>query len=93
MAITLTPEAELKVRRLLESGEFPNAAAVIDEALGALERVRRAEFERLREMLLEGYHSPPAGELTDEMWDEFERRAEARFLRGEKPDPDVCPRT
>ena len=37
MSVTLTPHAETRIRHLIESGQFPNAAAVIDRALEALD--------------------------------------------------------
>jgi hypothetical protein len=30
-------------------------------------------------------------EFTPELFEDIDRRVEERFLRGEEPDPDVCP--
>jgi putative addiction module CopG family antidote len=91
MSVTLTPEAESRIRDLVESGRYPDAAAVVDKALEALDAQEQAQFLKLRELVLAGFASPSAGELTDELWEEIERSSEERFQRGEKPSPHVCP--
>jgi len=91
MSVTLTPQAETRIRDLVERGVYPDAAAVVDKALDALDAQEEARFLKLRELVLAGFASPSAGELTDEMWDEIERSSEERFLRGDKPSPHVCP--
>jgi putative addiction module CopG family antidote len=91
MGVTLTPQAESHIRDLVESGHYPNAAAVIDKALEALDAQEQARFLKLRELVLAGFASPSAGELTDEMWDEIEQSSEERFQRGEEPSSHVCP--
>ena len=90
MTITLSPQAEKQIQDWIERG-FPNAAAVIDKALLALNEQEEAKLVKLRELVRAGFESGDAVELTDELWDEMERRSEERFLRGEKPSPHVCP--
>jgi putative addiction module CopG family antidote len=90
MSVTLTPRVEQRIRHRVESGQYPDADAVIDKTLDALEAQEQARFLKLRELVLAGHSSGIAGELTDEMWDEIERSAEERILRGEKPSPHVC---
>ncbi len=87
MSVTLTPQAESRIRDLVESGHYPSAAAVIDKALEALDAQEQANFLKLRELVHAGFTSGNRVELTEELWDEMERRAEERFQRGEKPGP------
>lgn len=91
MSVTLTPKIEERIRHWIDTGRYADAEAVIDKALEALENEEQAKFLRLRELVLAGFASPSAGELTDEMWDEIERSSEERFQRGEQPSPHVCP--
>ncbi len=91
MSVTLTPQAEQHIRDLVERGDYPDAAAVIERALEALKDQEEAKFLKLRELVLAGHNSGPGVELTDELWDEMERRSEERFLRGDEPAPHVCP--
>jgi len=83
MSVILTPHAETRIRHLIESGQFPNAAAVIDRALEALDDEQRARFEQARALALAGLQSGDAVELTDGLWDEMEREADAAYRRGE----------
>ena len=73
MSVTVTPEAESRIRDLVESGHYPNAAAVIDKALDALEQTR---LDRLRELVLAGFASGDGGEFTPETWAEIAREAD-----------------
>jgi putative addiction module CopG family antidote len=91
MSVTLTPQAESRIRDLVESGRYSDASAVIDKALEALDAQEQAQFLKLRELIHAGFTSGNRVELTEELWDEMERRAEERFERGEKPGPHVCP--
>ena len=91
MAVAVTPETEQHILRWIESGRYPDAGAVIDGALEALESQERSRFEDFRELVRAGFNSGPAEELTDELWDEIERSSEERFQRGERPSPHVCP--
>lgn len=76
MTVTLTPELEERIRHWIETGRYPDAGAVIDKALQALEDQEHARFLRLRELVLAGHNSGPGEELTDELWDRLEREAD-----------------
>ena len=91
MSVTLTPQAEQQIQDWIDRGHYPDAAAVIDRALQALKDQEDAKFLKLRELVRAGFESGDAVELTDELWDEIERRSEERFQRGEEPSPHVCP--
>ncbi|HEY7034002.1 MAG TPA: type II toxin-antitoxin system ParD family antitoxin [Thermomicrobiales bacterium] len=91
MSVTLTPQTEERIRHWIETGRYPDAEAVIDRALEALEHEEQARFLKLRELVLAGHNSGPGEELTEELWDRMEREAEEAYLRGEKPSPHVCP--
>ena len=91
MSVTLMPETEEEIRRLVDSGRFPNADAAVRSAITLLNEQYEAKLSKLRELIREGFESPSLGELTDELWDEIDRRAEERYQRGERPSPHVCP--
>jgi len=91
MSVTLAPQTEAEIERLVESGRYPNADAAVQSAIRLLNEQYEAKLERLRQLVREGFESGPGRELTDEVWDEIERRAEERFQRGESPAPHVCP--
>ncbi len=68
MSITMTAEAEAKIREKVESGRYVSADAVIGEALRLLEEHEQAQLERLRALIDEGFQGE--GEvLTRESWD------------------------
>jgi antitoxin ParD1/3/4 len=92
MNVSLTPQLETMIRRRVESGRYNSASEVVREALRLLEDHERREH--LRSLLAVGLEQERRGELvtfTPELEEEIDRRAEERFLRGELPDPDVCP--
>jgi putative addiction module CopG family antidote len=91
MSVTLPPRLEERIRHWIENGRYPDAEAVIDKALEALEDQEQARFFKLRELVLAGHNSGIAGELTEELMDEIERSAEERFQRGEEPSSHVGP--
>ena len=91
MSVTLAPQTEEEIRRWIESGRYHDADAVVHTALQALKNQEEARLAELREMVLAGFASGNYRELTSELMDEIERRAEERFERGEKPAPHVCP--
>ena len=91
MSVTLTPEAEQQIQDWIDRGHYPNAASVIERALQALKDQEEAKLIKLRELVRAGFESGNYRELTDELMDEIERRAEERFERGEKPSAHVCP--
>ena len=91
MSVTLTLQLEERIQHWIETGRYPDAEAVVEKALEALEEQEQGRFLKLRELVLAGFESGDAVELTDELWDEMERSSEERFQRGEVPPPHVCP--
>jgi len=92
MNVSLTPQLEAMIRQRVASGRYNNASEVVREALRLLEE--REQLEHLRSLIAVGVEQVERGELiewTPELMDEIDRRAHERFLRGEEPDPDVCP--
>jgi len=91
MSITLTPEVESQVRKWIGHGQFHDADIVIEKALQALAEQEQARFLKLREMIRAGVENGDSEELTPELWDRMELESEEAFMRGELPNPDVCP--
>jgi putative addiction module CopG family antidote len=91
MSVTLTPQTEAEIERLVETGRYPNADAAVQSALKLLNEQYEEKLAKLRELVLAGFNSGEAVELTEELWDEMERSSEERFQRGEVPPPHVCP--
>ena len=89
MPIQLPPRAEAVIREKVTSGLYENPEQAIEAAVRLLEDHDR-RLERLRAAIAKG----DVGEAipwTPELMDEISREAEARWRRGEKPNPDVCP--
>jgi putative addiction module CopG family antidote len=91
MSVTLPPQTEKQIQDWIDTGHYPDAAAVIDKALQALEAQEQAKMQRLRELVRAGFESGPAVELTDELWDEMEREVDDAYQRGEDPPPHAGP--
>src|SRR5215212_2482999 len=92
MNVSLTPELEAMIRQQVDSGRYNNASEVVREALRLLDEHQR--LQHLRSLLAVGLEQAQRGELvefTPELFEDIDRRVEERFLRGEEPDPDVCP--
>ena len=89
MSVPLTPHAESRIRELVESGHYPDAAAVIDKALEALDAQEQARFLKLRELVRAGFEGGPGVELTDELWEEMEREVDEAYRCGDDPPPHV----
>jgi antitoxin ParD1/3/4 len=92
LKVSLTPQLEAKIQERLASGRSVDANEVIGETLQLLEE--REKLEHLRSLLAVGLKQARRGELVDftPAWvEETDRRVEERFLRGEMPNPDVCP--
>lgn len=92
MSVTLTPRLEAKIRERVESGRYSDASEVVEDALQLLEERERSEH--LNALLAVGLEQARRGELipfTPEMFDEIDRRVDEMILRGEEPNPDVCP--
>lgn len=91
MSLTLAPEVEGRIRSWIESGRYPDADAVVLDALQLLEERNQQQFLRLREMVRQGFESGDPMDLTPALWDDPRRESEEAYQRGDEPDPDVCP--
>ncbi len=92
MNVSLTPELEAKIHERVESGRYNNASEVVRDALRHLEEFER--LEHLRSLLQVGLEQERRGEMiefTPDYLEDVTRRAHEAFLRGEEPDPAVCP--
>lgn len=92
MSVSLTPQLEAMIRERVESGRYHDANEVVGDALRLLEERERSEH--LNALLAVGLEQAQRGELvefTPELFEEIDRRVEERFLRGDEPNPDVCP--
>jgi antitoxin ParD1/3/4 len=93
MSVTLTPQAEARIRQKVEAGPYRTPDEVVEEALGLLdERDRR--LDALRAKIRVGLDQLDRGEgieLTPALWDEIDREVDERLRRGDRPNPDVCP--
>jgi antitoxin ParD1/3/4 len=93
MSVTLTPQVEDQIRHWVETGFYPDANAVIRDALRLLEQ-QHDRFETLRAKIQVGLDQLDRGEgipLTPELLDEIDREVDERLRRGDHPNPDVCP--
>ena len=93
MSIQLPADLEDDIRSKVESGQFPDAAEVVREALRLLDEQER-QLAALRAKLQSGLDQLDRGEgvpFTPELMAEIRRDADERFRRGEQPNPDVCP--
>jgi len=91
LTITLTPQVEHRIRDLIESGHYPDADAVLNDALGLLEETRLAA---LRSKLQSGIDQLDRGEgipFTPEWSADRVRVIRERAAAGETPHIDVCP--
>jgi antitoxin ParD1/3/4 len=93
MAIQLPADVEARIRQKVERGDFPDAGEVVREAMRLLEAQER-QLAELRAKLQAGLDQLDRGEgvpFTPELVSQMRRDAEARFRRGEQPNPDVVP--
>ena len=97
MSVMLSPRAEAMIEERLAGGRYRDVDEVIEEALLALderERDDQKRLETLRAKLQIGIDQLDRGEsvlFTPELAKQIRQEAHERFLRGELPDPDVCP--
>jgi antitoxin ParD1/3/4 len=92
MSVTLTPQIEAMIRERVESGRYSDASEVVQEALRLLEE--REKLDHLRSLLAVGLEQSRRGEtveFTPERAELIRRMAKEAYLRGDVPDPDVCP--
>ena len=90
MTVSLKPQHEALIRAKVASGLYPTPDEAIETALQLLD-ARDRQLQHLRELIRVGLESGEGELLTPELMDEIAQEAEAAYLRGEKPDPDVCP--
>ena len=76
MSVTLQPETQSEIQRLVDSGRYPNADAAVKSAIKLLNEQYETQLAKLRELVLAGFASGDGGELTPEFWDEIAREAE-----------------
>lgn len=92
MSVQLDRASEALIREKVASGRYRDSAAVIREALAALDE--RDRFQRLRDLVADGFASAERGELielTPELMEELAREADEMDRLGQPPNPDVCP--
>jgi putative addiction module CopG family antidote len=92
MTIHLAPEDEALVARMLTTGQFPNTADVIHEALIALEE--REKIRRLRALVDEADADIERGNFVEwgpELMGQIRISAQTMVRSGRAIDPDVCP--
>lgn len=93
MSVTLSPRLEAQIQRWVDSGQYEDADAVMQDALELLEE-HREQFETLRMKIQEGLDEADRGEVdewTPELRERLRREAYEMYRRGEQPDPEVCP--
>ena len=92
MALQLSPEIQARIAEKVESGDYPDADAVVDRALDVLNQVEC--LNHLKKLLTVGAEQATRGELIpydDAFRAEARRIARERLAAGEQPSPDVCP--
>lgn len=89
MAMQLPPRAEAVIREKVTSGLYANPDEAIDAAVRLLEDYDR-RLARLRALIAEGEEGEGVP-WTPELMKQLSREADEMYLRGEEPDPDVCP--
>ena len=88
MSIQLAPSVEARINERIERGAYPDADAVVEEALRLLEA--RDRKETLRALIQEGLDEAARGELiemTDDFWPSIMREADEEDRLG-IPIPD-----
>lgn len=88
MSIQLAPAIEARIHERVERGHYPDADAVVDEALRVLEaRDRRAKLRELLQVALDQVDRGEIIEMTDDFWLNIMREAREANRRGD-PIPD-----
>ena len=88
MSVTLPSRLEDLIREKLETGLYPDADAVLDEALRLLDE--RDRFRRLKAALAEGEQGDGI-RFTPELMEQIKRDAERMEREGRDPKSEVCP--
>ncbi len=88
MSIQLAPAIEAKIQERVERGHYPNADAVVEEALRVLEaRDKEAKVQKLLQVALDQVDRGEIIEMTDDFWPTIMREAREANRRGD-PIPD-----
>jgi len=91
MDVQLGPEVTELIQRRVEDGRYPDADAVVREALRLLEE--REKLLYLRAALAEARAQYDRGEYiewTPDLLERLEEESEEMYQQGMTPDPDVC---
>jgi antitoxin ParD1/3/4 len=93
MAIEVSPDVQARIQEKIDSGEFPNAEAIVAEGLDLIDS-RKERLETLRALIAEGVADVEAGrvfEFNEALRQRAWERAVQRVENGERPDSDVWP--
>ena len=77
MQVALNSEWEKLVKEKVQSGQYPTAEAVVEEAMRLLKERDQAE-DRLEALLQEAEDSGEATEMTEEDWENIRREVHQR---------------
>lgn len=94
MQVTLSPDLEAIVQGYVAGGDFPDASAVVAEALRLLDEHNRMKLERLRAAIQLGMDDFENGRYrayTPEVHAEILANARRKIREGHTPDLEVCP--
>ena len=92
MAIELSPRIQALIAETVEQQHYPDANALIDDALAAL--ISQRQIAHLSALLQVGIDQADRGELiplTTELREKMRQDARRRFAAGERAGPDVRP--
>lgn len=94
MAVRITPELELKINRLVSTGDYEDAGDVIEQAVDLLSEQQKARH--VDDLLAKAQLSAEINgttRVTPELLESIRNRARADFEAGLyiKMDPDVWP--
>ena len=88
MSIRLGPSVQAKINQRVESGQYPDAASVVEEALRSLDaRERKAELHALLQVALDQVDRGEIIEMDDDFWPNIMREADEEDRLG-IPIPD-----
>lgn len=89
MPIQLLPHVEAVIQEKVTNGLYENPEEAIDAAVRLLDDYDR-RLARLRALIAEGEEGEGVP-WTPELMKQLSREADEMYMRGEEPDPDVCP--
>ncbi len=92
MALQLSHKNQARITAMVEHGDYPDADAVVEQALALLsERERLVHLRELVALCVEQANRGEVIEYNQEFREEAMRSALRRFAEGDVPSPDVCP--